>query len=143
MSQNTSVWLISGFSNFCHRHFHYDDIIIIMLYGFSTNRTISYQMKAFLYMLYFVSTRIIFHGKNDVTISLCPITGSTFKIKMYFQRKKFWNVILRQLSSILSHYCVLKPPICHHGDTMCQIKNRIPRCTSVGNFSSSRKTSAI
>ena len=27
-------------------------------------------------------------------------------IKMCFQRKKFWNVILRQLRSILSHYCL-------------------------------------
>ena len=25
---------------------------------------------------------------------------------MHFQRKKFWNVILRHLSSILCHYCL-------------------------------------
>ena len=24
--------------------------------------------------------------------------------------------------------------MCHHGDTMCQIKNRIPRCISAGKF---------
>ena len=36
-----------------------------------------------------------------------------------------------------------EPPMCHHGDTMCQIKNRIPKCTSVGNFKGSRKISAI
>ena len=54
-------------------------------------------------MLYFV---IIYHGKNDVTIGLCPITRSALKIKMYVQSKKFWNVILRQLSKILINYCL-------------------------------------
>ena len=33
--------------------------------------------------------------------------------------------------------------MCHVDDTMYQIKNRIPRCTSVGNFKGSRKFSAI
>ena len=59
MSQYTSVLLISKFSIFeilvCHRHFHYDDVMIIMLYVFSTNSTIGYHLKAFLYMLYIVS----------------------------------------------------------------------------------------
>ena len=39
----------------CHRHFHYGDVMIIMLYVSSTNSTISYRLKAFPYMLYFVS----------------------------------------------------------------------------------------
>ena len=65
---------------------------------------ISYHVKAFLYMLYFVSYRTDnLAWENDVTISLCPITGSPLEKKMYFQRTKFCNVILHQLSSILSH----------------------------------------
>ena len=57
--QTPPFWLISGltiFENFsCHRHFHFCDVMIIMLYVSSTNSTISYHLKAFLYMLYFVS----------------------------------------------------------------------------------------
>ena len=91
----------------CYRQFHYDNVIIIMLYVFSTNSTISYHLKASLYMLYFVSycTDNIPWEKLRHT-QLCPITVSPLKINMYFQSKKFWNVILRQLSSILSHYCL-------------------------------------
>ena len=60
MSQTHPFMLISGFSNFvkilpCHRHFHYDEVMIIMLYVSSTNSNISYHFKAFLYMVYFVS----------------------------------------------------------------------------------------
>ena len=33
-----------------HRHFHYDDVMIIMLYVFNTNSTISYHLKASLYI---------------------------------------------------------------------------------------------
>ena len=39
----------------CHRHFNYDDVMIIMLCVSSANNSISYHKKAFLCMLYFVS----------------------------------------------------------------------------------------
>ena len=60
MSPNTTVLVSFRIEQFwkylsCHRHFQYDDIMIKMLSVSTTNSTISYHLKAFLYMLYFVS----------------------------------------------------------------------------------------
>ena len=65
----------------CHRHFHYDDVIIIILYVFSINSIICHYFKVFLYMLYILSycTDNPFHRKNDVTIRLSPITPNLYE----------------------------------------------------------------
>ena len=47
--------IIFQFVLFFHRHFHYDDVIIIMFYMSDTNSTICYHLKALLEMLYIAS----------------------------------------------------------------------------------------
>ena len=36
-----------------------------------------------------------------------------------------------------------KPPVCHNSDTMCHVKNRIPRCISIPTFQVNPKVSAL
>ena len=54
---------------YSYRHFPYDDVIIIMLYVFSTNITISLPLESF--SLHALIPRISFHGKKLRQQSVC------------------------------------------------------------------------
>ena len=65
---------------------------------------------------------MIFHRKNDVTISLCPVARNLLEIKCIFDVRSFEMLPSSVEFSFKSFVESEKPPICHHGATMCQKK---------------------